>query len=90
LLKLEIGVKDTEMRADEIVYELHVTIRLVKITYVDPKSVAVIGEQPFYRLPLFEKFVLSKIYDQTPSGDCIKPIPYLKVKNITTGQSDIV
>ena len=35
LLKLEIGVRDAEFRRDVINYELHVTIRLVKITYVD-------------------------------------------------------
>lgn len=59
LLKLEIGVRDAEFRRDVINYELHVTIRLVKITYVDQKSVAAIGEQPFYRLPFFEKVILA-------------------------------
>ena len=70
LLKLEFGVKDAEIASDAISYELHVTIRLVKITYVDLKSVAIIGEQPFYKLPYFEKFVLAKIYDNVPTGEC--------------------
>jgi len=35
LLKLEVGVRDAELRANAINYELHVTIRLTKITYVD-------------------------------------------------------
>ena len=35
LLKLEVGIRDAELRIDAINYELHVTIRLVKVTYVD-------------------------------------------------------
>lgn len=35
LLKLEIGVSEAELAADVINYELHLAIRLVKVTYVD-------------------------------------------------------
>lgn len=51
-------------------YELHITIRLVKLVYVDNKSISAIGEQPFFKLPTFEKYVLAKLYDDLPSGEC--------------------
>ena len=35
LLKLEIGVREAVLGADAINYELHLAIRLVKVTYVD-------------------------------------------------------
>jgi len=50
----------------------------------------VIGEQPFYKLPNFDKFVLAQIYDQVPSGECEKPIPFLKVKSIASGNLEVV
>lgn len=35
LLKLEIGVREASLGANLINYEMHLTIRLVKVTYVD-------------------------------------------------------
>ena len=44
VLKVEIGVRDAELNQKDLLYELHVTIRLVKIIYVDTKSVTAIGD----------------------------------------------
>lgn len=81
MLKLEIGVRNSNMQQGMISFELHVAIRLVKLIYLDPKSIQVIGDQPFYKLPTFEPYVLAEMYEAIGSGSRSEAIPYLKVKN---------
>ena len=62
VLKIELGVKESELNQIHLQYELHVTIRLVKMIYLDPTSVQTIGEQTIYKLPTFEQYVLAELY----------------------------
>jgi hypothetical protein len=44
VLKLELGVTSALITESELQYELHITIRLVKLVYVDNHSIGLIGE----------------------------------------------
>lgn len=67
-MKIELGVKESELNQSYLQYELHVTIRLVKLIYLDATSVQAIGEQTLFKLPTFEQYVLAEIYQSVPSG----------------------
>jgi len=68
LLKIELGVTKSELNQIYLQYELHVTIRLVKLIYLDATSVQAIGEQTIFKLPAFEQYVLGEIYQVVPGG----------------------
>lgn len=89
LLKLEIGVTNSHLLQHSLKYQLHLTIRVVKVIYLDATSTNSIGLQSFYKVPHFENYNLSQIYKQIPTGSKDKPIQYLKLKNLHSESLEI-